>query len=158
MIELREPVVEDGSILIAKTQILAATMYPEFIPDIAKIHWLIRAATQEKDGNYSRVVGPKGDPKGAIITRTANNLWAMKKHASVVLWYSELPGGGAALLRGFRDWVKTQPQIVLAGFYADWLSFDERPLLLAERIGFARRGDGGRFYFPRGSKAHKVGV
>jgi hypothetical protein len=138
--------------LLAKAQIYAATMYPELIPDIDKIHWLVRACTNEKEANYSRVVGPLGSPRAALLTRTENNLWAMKKHAAVLLWYSDLPGAGALLLRGFRDWVAAHKQVVIAGFNADWAQIDERPLLLADRIGFKRRGEGGYVYFPRGSK------
>lgn len=149
----RLPTVEDGSMLIAKAQIYAATMYPEMIPDIEKIHWLVRTCTNEKEAHYSRVVGPVGAPQAAILTRTENNMWAMKKHAAVMLWYSEIPGAGALLLRGFRNWLNTQKQIVVAGFNADWVSVDDRPLLLAERIGFKRRGDGGFAYFPRGRKS-----
>lgn len=139
--------------LRAKAQTYAATMYPELIPDIDKMHWLVRNAIQSTD-HYSRVVGPVGEPKAALITQTSNNIWAMKKHAAVMLWYSEIPGAGAALLRDFRNWVRTQHYIVLAGFVADWVSFDERPLVLAERIGFKRRGEGGFFLTqPRRKKA-----
>ena len=155
---IRKPAIEDGSLLIAHAQKYAATAYPELIPDVEKVHWLVRKATQETESSYSRVIGPLGTPQAAILTLTQNNLWAMKKHATILLWYSEIPGAGATLLRGFRDWVKSEKHIVLAGFHADWLSFDERPLLLAERIGFSRRGAGGFFYFPRGSLAHKVRV
>lgn len=148
----RLPVVEDGPLLRAKAQILAATMYPEFIPDIEKIHWLVRSCTNDKS-HYSRVVGEPGAPKAAILTRTQDNLWAMKKHVAVLLWYSEIPGMGATLLRGFRDWVREEKHVLVAGFAADWLSMDERPLLLADKIGFKRRGEGGFFFYPRGSKA-----
>jgi hypothetical protein len=130
---------------------LAATMYPELIPDIEKVHWLIRNAIHATD-HYSRVVGEVGQPRAVILTHMENNLWAMKKNASVLLWYSDIPGAGAMLLRGFKRWVKEQGNIVLAGFVADWVQMDTRPLLLAERIGFKQRG-GGYFYFPRGSKA-----
>jgi hypothetical protein len=150
--QARLPQVEDGPVLRARAQIYAATMYPEFIPDIDKIHWLVRACTNEKDAHYSRVLGKPGEPQAAILTRTENNLWAMKKHTVILLWYSDIPGGGAFLLRGFRDWVKAQKQIVLAGFVHDWVHVDERPLHLAERIGFKRRGEGGFFLFPRGAK------
>jgi hypothetical protein len=146
---VRLPTVEDGPMLRAKAQIYAATMYPELIPDIDKIHWLVRACTNEKDANYSRVVGPPGAPQAALLTRTENNLWAMKKHAAVLMWYSEIPGAGALLLRGFRDWLKGQKQIVLAGFNADWVHADDRPMKLADRIGFKQRGDGGYVYFAR---------
>ena len=132
---------------------MAATLYPELIPDIEKINWLLRNCIQDQT-HYSRVVGPVGEPQGAILTHTGNNEWAMKKHAKIILWYSDIPGAGAALLRGFRDWVKGQAKtIVLAGFDADWVVEDVRTLALAERIGFRCRGAGGYFFFPRGAKA-----
>jgi hypothetical protein len=148
----RLPKAEDGPLLRAKVQIYAATMYPEFVPDIEKIHWLVRSCTNESKTHYCRVVGAPGAPKAAILTRTQENLWAMKKNAAILLWYSDIPGMGAMLLRGFRDWVRTEKHVVAAGFSADWISMDDRPLMLADRIGFKRRGDGGFFYFPRGSK------
>lgn len=151
--EARAPTVEDGPMLRAKAQIYAATMYPELIPDIEKIHWLVRAATNESETHYAQVVGPLGSPQAALLARVENNVWAMRKSAAILLWYSEVPGAGAMLLRRFRDWVKAQKQVVIAGFAADWVQVDERPLLLAERIGFKRRGEGGYFLFPRGRKA-----
>ena len=148
----RVPKVADAGLLNAKAQILAATRYPELIPDIEKIHWLVRDCTNQPDVHYSRVVGAPGEPTAAILTRTENNLWAMKKHATVMLWYSDIPGAGAMLLRGFRDWAKTEKHVVMAGFTADWVAIDERPLLLAERIGFTKRGEGMFAFFPRGSR------
>ena len=144
--------IADGPLLRAKAQIYAATMYPEFIPDIEKIHWLIRSVTNDRETHYARVVGPIGEPKAAILTRTENNLWAMRKNAPILLWYSEIPGAGAMLLRGFRDWLKDQKHIVMSGFSADWVMMDDRPLKLAERIGFQKRGEGAYAFFPRGAK------
>ena len=150
---VRIPQVADAGLLNAKAQTYAATMYPEMIPDIEKIHWIVRDCTNQPDLHYSRVVGKPGEPTAAILTRTENNLWAMKKHATMLLWYSEVPGAGATLLRGFRDWVKTQKHVVAAGFTADWIAMNDRPLILASRIGFQKRGEGAYAFFPRGSKA-----
>jgi hypothetical protein len=132
---------------------LAAAMYPELIADIDKMHWLVRDfATCQT--HYARVVGPVGEPRAVLLARVDQNVWAMKKHATVLFWYSEIPGAGAALLRDFRRWVDAQKQhVVLAGFHADWVMIDGRPLELAARIGFKHRGDGGYMYFPRGRKA-----
>ena len=149
---IRVPDVADAGLLSAKAQTYAATMYPELIPDIEKIHWLVRDCTHQPNVHYSRVMGKPGEPTAAILTRTENNLWAMKKHASVVLWYSEIPGAGAALLRGFRNWVKTQKHVVMAGFNADWVMADARPLMLAHRIGFTKRGEGMYVFHRGGSK------
>ena len=149
---VRIPQVSDAGLLSAKAQILAATMYPEFIPDIEKIHWLVRDCTNQPDLHYSRVIGNPGQPTAAILTRTENNLWAMRKHATLLMWYSDIPGAGATLLRGFRDWVKTQKQVMAAGFTADWVRKNDRSLLLAGKIGFTKRGEGSYVFFPRGAK------
>ena len=127
-------------------------MYPEFIPDIEKIHWLVRDCTNQPDLHYSRVIGMPGQPTAALLARTENNLWAMRKHATMLLWYSDIPNGGAKLLRGFRDWVKTQKHVMAAGFNADWAAMSDRPLWLAERIGFTKRGEGSYVFFQRGAK------
>jgi len=131
---------------------LAATLYPELISDIDKVHWLVRDFATG-GGHYARVVGPEGEPRAVLLARVGNNEWAVKKHARIVMWYSEIPGAGIALLRDFRRWVDSEKsQIVLAGFTADWVALDDRPVKLAERAGFKLRGEGGYFYFPRGRK------
>lgn len=136
-----------------KAQTLAAAMYPELIADIDKVHWLVRDFAT-CDRHYAKVVGEVGEPRAVLLARVENNTWAMKKHATVLFWYSEIGGAGAALLRDFRRWVDSQKQhVVIAGFNADWIMLDDRPLALAARIGFENRGDGGYMYFPRGRKA-----
>jgi hypothetical protein len=138
-----------------KAMTLAAAMYPELIADIDKVHWLVRDFATGQT-HYARVVGEVGEPRAVLLARVDQNTWAMKKHATVLFWYSEIPGAGAALLRDFRRWADSQQkQIVIAGFNADWVMMDDRPLMVAERIGFKRRGDGGQFYFPRGRHSEK---
>ncbi len=130
---------------------IAASLYPELISDIDKVHWLVRDFAT--GGHYARVIGPLGEPRAVLLARVGNNEWAMKKHARIVMWYSEIPGAGATLLRDFRRWVDGEKsQVILAGFNADWVTLDDRPLKLAARVGFKLRGDGGYYYFPRGRK------
>jgi hypothetical protein len=132
----------------------AATMYPELIADIDKVHWLIRDCVNNSKVHYCRVVGDEGKPEAALFTRVENNLWALKKHCVLLLWYSERPGAGIALLRDLRRWVdENKAQIVAAGFAADWVSLHEGPFKIAERVGFKQRGRGGYIYFPRGRHA-----
>ena len=139
--------IKDSAIVRAKAQTMAATMYPELIPDIDKMHWLVRDACLTET-SYARVVGPIGEPGAVLIARTANNLWAMKKHASIMCWYSDIPGAGLALLRDFRRWVKETNGIVVAGFNDDCdLALEAK--MVALRVGFVRRG-GAYLYFPRG--------
>lgn len=132
---------------------LAAIMYPELISDIEKVHWLVRDCLNST-AHYARVVRVDAEPRAVLLARTGNNQWAMKKHCTIFMWYSEIPGAGVALLRDFRRWVDSEKQqIVLAGFCADWVTLDDRPLKLAARVGFKQRGEGSYMYFPRGRKA-----
>lgn len=79
------------------------------------------------------------DVKGVLIGLTSDNLWAQRKNCNIVAWISKIPGAGAALLREFRDFVKSRPAIKVAGACPD-LDVDPRVWTLAERIGFKRRG------------------
>jgi hypothetical protein len=76
---------------------------------------------------------------GVIIGVTGDNMWAQRKNCNIVAWVSRIPGAGATLLRGFRDFVKSRPVIKVAGACPD-LEVDPRVWDLAERIGFKRRG------------------
>jgi hypothetical protein len=149
MITTRQIEMEDGAQVRIVAMTLAAEKYPELIPDIDKMHGLVRKA--RLDGSqFARVVGEIGDPRAALIALISSNTWAMRSHATVMLWYSQIPGAGAKLLREFRDWVHEHKNISAAGFHCDWEVTDERPLMLAERIGFKRRGGGAYLMFPRG--------
>jgi len=151
---IRQLDIKDCPWVRVKAMTLAATMYPEMIPDIDKVHWLVRDFATT-DVHYARVVGAVGEPRAVLLGRLEQNMWAMKKHVGLHIWYSEIPGAGAALLRDFRRWVLEQKQVVFAGFHADWVMLDDRPLRLAERIGFKRRGDGAYALFTRAwSKDH----
>ena len=56
-----------------------------------------------------------------------------------MLWYSNVRGAGATLLRRFRSWVKTRRGIKVSGaaFESD---VDERVIRVMERLGFRKRG------------------
>lgn len=131
-----------------RAETLAASMYPELIADLQKTHLLLREMVGTTK-HYARVVGPVGDPQACLIARVQDNTWAMKRSAAMLLWYSDKPGAGAALLRDFKGFVLADHQIVLAGLTSDWHG-DNRPCMLAERIGFKHRGEGTYVLFPRG--------
>lgn len=118
----------------------ATLMYPRMRMDKAKIKALgvdaISAArhyalvTERDEGGYI---------DGVLIAFVTENAWAQRQNAQVMLWVSRSPGSGAAMLRKFRDWVKSRRAIKVAGFAPD-LDLDPRVLELAERIGFKRHG------------------
>ncbi len=127
----------------------AVDYYPELISDIQKEHDLLREAVASTH-YYSGVVGKPGEPKAVLIAKVSENLWSLRKHAAMLLWYSDLPGAGYKLLRDFRDWVKTQKHVVAAGFVDDFAMNDSTSRMLT-RAGFTKRG-GAYFFYPRGAK------
>jgi len=138
-----------------KLQTLAATMYPELIPDIEKVHWLIRDAVSSTK-HYACCVGPVGEPKAVLIARVQNNLWALKKSANILAWYSEQPGAGRALMKDFMRWVREDHHVVMAGMSLDWHGDWLATRWLLVRLGFTRRGSGLMAYFPAGDKSGAV--
>lgn len=136
-----------------KADELAARCYPGLTGDIDSMHALLREFATSSS-HYARVIGPIGEPRAALLAQTGKNVWAMRSPAAAILWYSDLPGAGAALLRDFRRWAQEhRKRVVVAGFTADWLMADERALKLADRIGFKQHGPGGYVYFPKGAAA-----
>jgi hypothetical protein len=77
--------------------------------------------------------------KAVLLAMVGANYWAQRQCATVGLWVSKIAGGGADLLRFFREWVRSRRAIKVAGLAPD-LDLDPRILLLAERIGFKRHG------------------
>lgn len=89
--------------------------------------------------HFSWVVEVEGVVMGALLGLTSDNLWAQRQNSNISLWVSKAPGGGIALLREFRSWVKSRRAIKVAGMCPD-LELDPRVLKLAERIGFEKVG------------------
>lgn len=114
-----------------------ATRYP-LRPDLENMKALITDAISSAK-HYCYVVEHEGRVSGVLAGLTSNNLWAQRQNCNITLWVSKVPGAGAALLRGFRDWVKSRRAIKVAGMCPD-LELDPRALQLAERIGFKRHG------------------
>ena len=146
--DIRRLEAADAPIVRMKAEALAAGYYPEMVPSIDREHELL-TELRTNTHHYARVVGKPGEPEAALVAKTGTNLWAMQKHATILLWYSERPGAGIALLRDFREWVKTQKGVILAGFMDDY----GVPVKLAgilHRESFKQRG-GAYVYFPGGS-------
>jgi len=122
---------------------LAATYYPEMIPDVDKEVALLRSA------DYARVIGPVEEPTAMLVARTGDNVWATKRHASILLWYSRVPGQGILLMRDFKLWVREQG-LLMAGLIDDY-GMPAATQLILSALGFTTRG-GALVYFPRGAK------
>ncbi len=128
---------------------LAARLYPEFIPDIAREHAML-SDLRTNTLHYARVIGEIGDPDAVLIARTGDNLWALRRHATILLWHSVKPGAGYALLRDFVKWAKNQKHVVAIGFIDDF-GMDVRMVAVLRRVGFIKRG-GMHILFPGGPK------
>jgi hypothetical protein len=120
---------------------LAASLYPELIPDMGKEVDLLRRA------DYARVIGEVGRPHSALIALAGNNVWATKRHAAVVLWYGE-KSGGVRLLWDFKRWAREQNLLVAAVTDDHGMTNKAQAVLIC--AGFEQRG-GAFMYFPKGS-------
>lgn len=128
---------------------LAAKLYPELIPAIDRTHAMLRDIKADPR-HYARVIGAIGDPDAVLLAQTGDNLWALRRHATILLWHSVKPGAGYALLTDFVKWVKGQKHVVVAGFVDDF-GMDDRVVVALRRVGFIQRG-GAHVLFPGGPK------
>ncbi len=128
---------------------LAAQMYPELKPAIDLESALLRDLASSSQ-HYAKVIGEVGDPDAVLLAQTGGNLWALHRHATILLWHSVKPGAGYALLVDFVKWVKGQKHVVVAGFIDDF-GMDARIGVLLRRAGFIQRG-GAWVFFPGGAK------
>jgi len=124
----------DVVLKLAKEQ---AKRYPLKV-DEKKMLTLFREGVSSAQ-DFVWVVEDNGQVGGVLAAFTGENLWAQRRNCNIVLWVSEIPGGGAALLREFRNWVVPRRGTKVAGMSPD-LDIDERALHLAERIGFKKHG------------------
>ena len=145
---IRQLVTQDAPTVRQKAEALAAVYYPELIPDVDLEVKLLTDLRNAPGHHYAKVVGSPGKPVAALLARTGTNLWATRKHSAMMLWYSETPGAGIALLRDYRDWVLGNKQIQVAGLIDDF-GIDARIVATLRREGFIQRG-GAFLLFPRG--------
>lgn len=125
---------------------IAASYYPELIPNIEAEHNLLMSMYRDPQ-QYCKVIGPVGNPEAVIVARTGGNLWALRKHATILLWYSRKPGAGYALLKDFVRWTKEQKQVTVVGLIDDF-GMGAETVALLRRAGFIQRG-GAHLFFPR---------
>lgn len=139
-------VIRDIPAIRVAGEAIAARYYPELIPDIERENGIL--SSMRADSNqYCRVLGEPGNPDAALIASTGGNLWALRRHATILLWYSKKPGAGYALLKDFVRWTKEQNSVVLVGIIDDFGMNDDTVALL-RRAGFIQRG-GAHLFFPR---------
>lgn len=108
-------------------------------PDEEKIESGLKEMIDQ--GRHFAMVAERGGKiEGALLAMTHSNLWAQRANCGVLLWVSEIPGDGAAMLRRFKKWVYGRRTAVrVAGFTPD-IETDHRVWKLVERVGFKRYG------------------
>lgn len=135
--EIRPAVMRDKREILALAKEQAAR-FPKLRMDIEKLNDGI-ATAMLCDKNFVQVVENEGEVTGVIIAVTSPNIWAQRSCSNVMLWVSKTPGGGVALLRAFRDWIKARRAVKLGGISPN-LDLDRRILKIMERTGFERHG------------------
>lgn len=147
--EIRGLEMADLASVRIRGEAIAAGYYPELIPDIGREHDLLSSMFQDSS-HYTKCIGPKESPEAVLVAQSGDNVWALRRHSVILLWYSVKPGAGFKLLRDYKSWVGRQKQMVLAGFMDDFgMSPRMDPIL--KRTGFTKRGCA-HVLFPRGAK------
>jgi hypothetical protein len=119
----------------------AKEAHPELIPDVEKMR---RVAVEcvSAAANYAWVAYSVDRKKivGAIVALVHDALWAERKIANVLLWYSQTADAGRTLMRQLLTWVSSRRGIRFVGVspMKDWDVRISR--LLERRLGFQSRG------------------
>lgn len=79
-----------------------------------------------------------GNVVAAVAAMTQRSFWYRGLQCSVLLYYTRVPGAGAALLREFARWVKSRSGIKVAVLELE-PSTDVRLIRFLRRIGFVRK-------------------
>lgn len=141
MYTIRDLVIEDVPETVRTCSMLATKYYPELrfnYEQAKKTLWGLMCA---KDRHYLRAaVDSMGTWRGFLLAYTADNIWAERKHCSVLVWHATKGGAGMALLRDFKKWIMPKRFIRVAGFQLD-CNVDFRVYRLLQRAGFAGRGE-----------------
>lgn len=78
-----------------------------------------------------------GKVVAAVAAHVGPGFWFQRLQASVLLYYTTVPGCGLPLLREFARWVKSRPAIKLAIFELE-PGVDSRLIKFLKRLGFNR--------------------
>lgn len=89
--------------------------------------------------HFAWVVEENGGVHGMLVALTGDNLWAQRMNSNIVAWVSQVPGEGLALLREYRNWVRSRRGIKVAGMCVDSRNPDPVRTIL-RRVGFEDRG------------------
>ena len=86
------------------------------------------------------LVADSGKITGTIMGVAQELWWSRKRYATDLLFYSERPGDGIRLLRGFLDWAWALPSVAEVTLGQSSGIEIERTGLLYERLGLTKVG------------------
>ena len=89
---------------ILRVALLLVEPYP-LRPDRSRM-WAVLKEIIEHRSHLALVDVKDGAVCGILLVMTGDNLWAQRKFANVLLWWSSNPGSGVKLLRRFKLWLK----------------------------------------------------
>jgi hypothetical protein len=87
--------------------------------------------------HFNWVTEKDGKVVAAVIAHVGPGFWFQKLQASVLLYYTTVPGCGLPLLREFARWIKSRSAIKLAIFELE-PNADPRLVKFLKRVGFTR--------------------
>ena len=109
--------------------------YPSLRPDWKKIRTHLTEAISSS--KHKVLVSIKGEEiTGAFVALTAETFWAERQTASIIMFYSEIPGDGMAMLRNFFKWADGRRAIKHIEMNVD-MAIDSRIGLLLNRLGMS---------------------
>jgi len=87
--------------------------------------------------HFNWVTEQDGAVVAAVIAQVSPGFWFHKLQASVLLYYTRVPGCGMPLLREFARWVKSRSGIKIAVFELE-PDADPRLVRFLKKLGFQR--------------------
>lgn len=85
--------------------------------------------------HFMWVAEHEGVVVAGLAAHVSDGFWFQRSQASVLMFYTEQPGAGIALIREFARWVKSRPVIKMAVFSLE-RNADPRIVKLLSRLGF----------------------
>lgn len=119
-------------------RLLAKTPYAGIPPDMPTAAKLYGQCINSKLGCV--LVADHGRLTGTILGVAQELWWSRKRYATDLLFYSESPGDGLKLLRGFLTWAWSLPSVVEVTLGQSSGLDIERTGILYERVGLTRMG------------------
>jgi hypothetical protein len=122
---------------IFKIAMLMTENYPGLKPDKEEINAIIRTAISAGK-HFCRVIEHESSVKAVLVCLVSKG-WSQRLGGNIVLWYSEVPGGGTELLRNMKSWMSDRRAVLAIGLIPDF-DMGDKPINIAKKVGFVKQG------------------